>query len=259
MRVKERTLARYCLFLLLITNCVCVTAQAQFPAVSAYSDSVLFAAYLHSDMHVWDSYLHSENFDSVPVREQLRYLSYEYGYVAFAIDMKAPDAQKHLADYGSHIAALEAVLPPATTLTYQSAYAAYEAKTGWNFLGKALTSYTLAQQAYKTDADNPLVLTLKGNIDFYSPKAFGGDKERALCFFRLAQEKYENTGDTLTNWNYAATRLCIVQCEDKSGNVKKALKLADVLLRTFPDFVYLRDEYIPDLTERSKTSHNSKK
>lgn len=226
---------------------VCAYAQTQ------YSDSVLFAAFLRSDMKTWDKYLHAVSFDKASLSEKKRYLNYEYGYVATALDEKAPDAEQHLLDFGKHIDALEPSLPKATIMTYRSSYAAYEALANkWVFISKGLESFNLIKEAYEVDPKNLLVLTLKGNVDFYAPKSFGGDKKRALGYFRTARAMYEQKGDTINNWNYVSCRLCIIQCEDKLGNTDVAIKEAQALLKKYPNYVFLRDEQLPQMLKKKK-------
>lgn len=236
---------------ILILCCACAPAWAQRNV--SYTDKVLFDAYLKTDMKVWDQYLHAVSFDQLSASEKQRYLNYEYGYVATAIDEKAPDAKQHLKDFETHINALSSTLPKATVLTYRSSCSAYQALMNkMQFISKGLESFNTIKEAYEVDSLNPLVLALKGNVDFYAPKAFGGNKQRALQYFRTTCRLYEAKGDTLTNWNYVSIRLCIIQCEDKLGNTKLALRLARELLRDYPGFCYLRDEYLPDLERREK-------
>jgi len=240
---------RRSLTITLILYCVCAFAQAQ------YTDKVLFAAYLRNDMTVWDSYLHHVSFHKQPLAEQERYINYEYGYVATAIDEKAPDMQQHIDSFEHHINYLDGKLPKATILDYRSSLAAYEALVNkLQFLTKGLESFNLVKEAYATDSLNPLVLSLKGNVDFYAPKAFGGNKQRALGYFRTAQRLYEAAGDTLTTWGYCSTRLCIIQCEEKLGDTNRALRDAEALLRKFPTFAYLRDQYLPELRRKYQKS-----
>lgn len=232
---------------LILSYCACAFALAQ------YADSDLFAAYLKNDMSVWDKYLHAKSFDKLSRDEQARYISYEYGYVATAIDEKAPDAKQHLLDFEKHINALSDYLPEATIVNYRSSLAAYGALMNkMQFISKGLESFNLIKQAYELDSLNPKVLALKGNVDFYAPKAFGGNKQRALGYFRTSQRIYEEQKDTVDNWNYVSCRLCIIQCEDKLGNTAKAIKLAEQLLKRYPNFLFLRDTYLPDMRKRVK-------
>ena len=220
-------------------------------SMAQYSDADLFRAYLATDMKTWDKYIHAHNFDKLSNKEKMRYINYEYGYVATAIDEKAPDAEKHLQDFEKHIAALKGILPKATVLDYESSCAAYKALMNKaKFISYGLESFNKIKEAYELDSLNPYVLTLKGNVDFYAPKAFGGNKKRALQYFRTTCRLYEAKGDTLNNWNYLSARLCSIQCEEKLGNVDKAVSLAKKLLQRYPDYAYLRDTYMPELLEK---------
>lgn len=237
----------------LFLYCVCAMAQAQYKDYSQFTDDVMCLAYQAADMKTWDAYLHSASFDQLSKKEQLRYLCYEYGYVATAIDEKAPDAKQHLQDFEAHINALTPVLDSATVLTYRSGLLAYQALMNkMQFISKGLESFNLIKTAYEVDSLNPMTLSLKGNVDFYAPKAFGGNKRRALGYFYKAAAIYERQGRTTDNWNYVATRLCIVQCEEKIGNTQRALQLGEKLLREYPSFTYLKNEYLPELRKKSK-------
>lgn len=233
--------------LILFVYCACAFAWAQ------YSDKELFAAYLKNDMTVWDKYLHSVSFEKATTQEKMRYLNYEYGYLGAMTEQSKDETRAHLPLYQAHLDALTELLPKATLLTYQSSSCAFEAMLNKrHFISKGLESFGLVKDAYEADTLNPLALSLRGNVDFYAPKAFGGNKQRALHYFRLACEIYEKRGDTQTNWNYVATRLCLIQCEDKLGHPERALTMAKRLLGQYPGFVYLRDTYIPDLENRVK-------
>lgn len=228
-------------------------ALATVCAKAQYSDAVLFKAYLATDMKVWDRYLHAFDFSKLSTEEKERYLNYEYGYVATAIDEKAPDAAQHLKNFEQHIQSMKGVLPEATILDYESSLAAYKALMNKaKFISCGLESFNKIKEAYQVDSLNPLVLTLKGNVDFYAPKAFGGNKKRALTYFYKAQKLFEQAGDTVNNWNYVSARLCSIQCEEKLGNVNRAVVLAQRLLQRYPNYVFLRDTYLPELLEKQR-------
>lgn len=231
------------LFILLSLYCVCAFAQAQ------YSDSTLFAAYLRTDMKVWDRYLHASSFEGLSVSEQKRYLSYEYGYVAAALDASSADAADHLASFSTHLDALASHLSESDLLVYRSSLAAYEAKHNrWLLLSKGLEAFRLANAAYRLAPADPFVLLLKGNVEFYAPKALGS-KEQALDYYRRACAAFEAKGDTICNWQYLLARLTIIQCLDKLSRTSEAISEASILLSLYPSFAYLRDDYLPSLLQ----------
>ena len=121
-------------------------------SMAQYSDADLFRAYLATDMKTWDKYIHAHNFDKLSNKEKMRYINYEYGYVATAIDEKAPDAEKHLQDFEKHIAALKGILPKATVLDYESSCAAYKALMNKaKFISYGLESFNKIKEAYDKD------------------------------------------------------------------------------------------------------------
>lgn len=218
-----------------------------------YSNKELFAAYLANDMTVWDRYLHEVQWDSLPVAEKERYINYEYGYVATAIDTKQPDAKQHTEVFKQHIDAMEAFLPKATITTYLSSYAAYRAKLSTlDFIAQGLKAKSLAQDAAEIDPTNPLALTLVGCVDFYAPAIVGGNKQRALQAFQRAVQIFEQTGDTIDNWNYVSAQIQLVMCLDKTGQSQSSIRYCEQILQRYPDCRFLRDEYLPMLKGTAK-------
>ena len=195
-----------CVFLL---YSVCACAQA------LYNDSALYAAYTAEDMSVWKRYIESVDFADVSLREQERCLSYEFGYVAAAIDANTQDAQSSLCRFEDHIGLLTPVMPQATILAYRSALAAYKVKTGQSVVSNAFKAFRFANKAYDADSLNTTALTIRGNVLFFAPSIAGGNKRQALLCFRRAASIYEERGDTICSWEYAAIRMWINQCEEK--------------------------------------------
>ena len=215
---------------------------ASVSSFAQYSDAVLFDAYLRADMSVWNSYLHAYDFNKLSLREKERYLNYEYGYVATAIDQKEPDAEQHLQNFEK-----------AMYLDYMSSCVAYKALMNKaKFISYGLESKKLIYEAFEVDSLNPSVLTLKGNVDFYAPKMIGGNKKRALGYFYKAQRLFEQKGDTVNNWNYVSCLQCQIECEDKVGNTDKAIRLARKLLARYPQHAFIRDTLLPDLLKKQK-------
>ena len=185
---------------------VCASAQA------LYNDSALYSAYKAEDMSLWGRYIESVDFSTASLTERQRCLNYEYGYVAAAIDLGYDDADIALVRFEQHIDALASSLPLATLLSYRSALCAYKAKVGQAFVFNAVRSMRLAQQACRNDSLNPLALTLQGNVFFYAPSFVGGSKQRALTYFVRASRIYEERGDTVFSWNYAASKMWEQYC-----------------------------------------------
>lgn len=216
--------------------------------LAQHTDEQLYKAYLHNNMSAWEEYVSLAGWDTLALTEKERMLNYEYGYVAVAIGEGHPQAENYLNSFEQHLAQLQPHLPLATYTTYSSGVAAY--KISFNklkllYYGKQAIS--LAATAVEQDSLNPLALTLKANVDFYCPKAFGGNKARALRYMLRAEQLYKEQNLTLHNWNYRALQLCIAQCYEKLGEKQKAIEKCRAILQEEPDFQYISSVYLPTL------------
>lgn len=226
--------------LILILSFISLSVAAQF------TDKDLYDAYLRQDISLWDEFIETADFESMTVRQQLRFLNYEYGYVAAAIGAQADDAEKHLAAFEKHID--EATLSESFRYTYQSAAAAYAItfnKSKFVALGTKTIRY--ANRAVELDSLNPYALSLKANTCFYAPKVAGGDKQKALHYFLRAEQLFRETNCTTYNWNYRVAQLCVAQCYEKLGQLYSAIAQCEAILAEEPNFTYVRDTYLPQL------------
>lgn len=216
--------------------------------LAQYSERDLYNAYLRSDMSLWKEYIEHTDWDAIAIAEKQRLLNYQYGYVAFAISAEDKDAEAHLLRFERHTEDMKNVLDASTLACYRSSYAAY--KMSFNVFRKLMyanQAMSLANEAMRLDSLNPAALTLKANIDLYCPKAFGGNKARALRYFLRAEKRYQELGITKCNWNYRALQLCIAQCYEKTGKKEQAIRKCRSILQEEPDFSYIRDIYLPTL------------
>lgn len=216
-----------------------------------WDDHSLYQAFLRNDMATWNRYLHANSFLRLTQDEQLRYLSYEFGYVNTAIEEKANDTQEHIDAFEAHINVLEPALSESQLLVYRSTLAAYIALYNKvQFLTKGLESSKLAKKAYEADTLNPIALNLRGCVDMRAPKAVGGNRKRALTLFLRAKELFEQKGDTIDNWNYVSNWLCIAQSYETLKRYDDAILTCEALLRFAPDYLLVRDHYLPTLRAR---------
>jgi len=213
-----------------------------------YTKQQMYDAYLTQNMRLWDKYLHAHKWTNLSTAEKSIYINYEYGYIATAIDEKQPDAKQHIEVFLSHINDMSQVLPEATILVYKSSYAAYRAKAyTMEFASQGLKAMNIAKDAVRVDSLNPLALTLYGCVEFYAPKLFGGNKHRALQAFTKAEYIYKQTGDTINNWNYISCQMQRAMCLEKIGNKTEAIALCKKILQDAPNFIFIRDTYLPSL------------
>ena len=248
MRAAQRTGKVVVLFALLA--CVCIPLFAE----TEYTDEYLYNAYLRRDMDAWKQYLDNSPWEKLSICEKQRYLNYEYGFIAPAIDNKQPWAEEYLHAFERHVEEMYKAkhISEAHYYMYMSSVCAYDflLHTGHLF-SSGLKAFKYVRKATELAPEDPFVLTLMANMEFYAPAGFGGNKKDALERFHKAQRLFETTTSYQHLWNYASMRLCIAQCYDKTGETEKAIAVCKDILTSIPDFEYIRDEYLPALEKRA--------
>lgn len=220
-----------------------------------YNDEFLYAAYMKKDMQIWQAYIDQTDWKTINTPEKLRLINYEYGFVANCIQLKQEDAQTYLEQFHAHLEDVYKAnqISEARYYMYLSSVYAYDFMLHpGKLFSSGVRSYKSIKKAYKLAPKDPIVLTLKANVDFYAPPALGGNKESALKDFILAKQLLEQQGDYEHLWNYAALRLCIAQCYEKTGNKQKAIEECRNILQVMPEFSYIKDEYLPHLLNSNK-------
>lgn len=223
--------------------------------VAQYSDEALYAAYMKKDMSVWQAYIDQTDWSKIDTAEKLRLVNYEYGFIANCIQANNPKSEEYLSAFHTHLEELQELgqITEARYYMYLSSVYAYDLMLNrGKLLSSGVKSFKSIKKAYKLAPNDPLVLTLKANVDFYAPPAIGGDKESALKDFILAKQLLEQEGKYQYLWNYAALRLCIAQCYEKTGEVQKAIDECYDILKVMPQFSYVKDEYLPTLLNPKK-------
>ena len=206
-------------------------------ARSFAADGALLNAYLHNDMPVWKAHI-----DTVVD------LPYEYGYCAALLDTDKAAALPYVKRFREHVEAARERLPEGHYEMYMSAVYVYELRLHESF--HPVKSLDLAREAVKIAPDDPMTLTYCGTALFYAPKPFGNKKE-ALTLFLKAQERFRDA-KWYNCWWRAAAMMYIAQCYDKSGDTEKAIRSAQELLKQYPDYEYIKYDYLPALILRAK-------
>ena len=211
----------------------------------------LYQAYLAGDMQQWGTYLaETDTRHQFSVDELATIANYEYGYIAWCLDEKRFDEAKHrLQQFEHRINSLDSLhYSPSMIAVFRSSVCAYSLslyKRDLMKTMKAAIAYT--DKSVELDPSNPIALTLKGNVQFYTPAMFGGSKKDALDVFLKAEKLMRETGMT-DCWNYRALQLCIAQCYEKVESKQAAIRYCEQILREVPNFAYVRHVYLPKLT-----------
>lgn len=213
----------------------------------------MFEAYLQGNLSVWGEMLKEKqkNIQSLSREELAAVINYQYGYVPWCLETKKTEQAKQFLEYFESNLSLweEKGGDRATIFAYRSGASAFHYKLS-SALSQAIASIKYVNKAFEIDAKNPIVLSLKGNIDFYKPALFGGSKKEAMNYFSQALQAFEQKKWTESNWNYVATMLCLVQTYEKTNQIEKAWELAQKMLEKYPSFLYLKNEYYPSLLRK---------
>jgi hypothetical protein len=79
------------------------------------------------------------------------------------------------------------------------------------------------EQAKAQNVENPRIYFLKGTSTFYTPKAFGGGKKKALEYFERAKEYFdmEQKNDIMVPyWGAETNEYFLKQCQDTDENAE---------------------------------------
>ena len=158
--------------ILLIINMIMFGSGTCF---GQYSDQQLYRAYLNRDIHVWEAYLTSTDFAQAPLDEQLRYLNYQYGYVAYAISIKQDNARRLLTDFEANLETLRPQLPEAAYFAYKASTHSYELSLNhWQFAKLSKLIYSEVSRALSADAgEKNACCSLHAQRSFSSIAPFG--------------------------------------------------------------------------------------
>lgn len=207
----------------------------------------LLQAYFAEDLEVWRAAI--DRIDDTDTAALRGMANYEYGYIGFCIGRERFDeAKSRIATMKRHLNTLEqSGYDTAMLNLYRSALCAFELSMNrWKFATLGVESVRLANLAYEQAPENPFVLSLKGNTDFYRPALAGGSKKRAIELYEKAVALYERQQLT-DQWNYYATLLTLAQAYEKTDDREKAKAVCRKLLEAAPEFKYVRDKYYPSL------------
>lgn len=221
---------RFLLFLLLFPSlCLAQVSERQ-----------LCDAFLTNDMPVWKQYIDSLSRNPSPVTPNR--LSIEYGYCGAMMNVDKDAARPYVKQYRAHVEAAKG-LPAGHYEMYMSAVYVYELRLHESF--HPAKSLSLAREAVKLAPNDPLTLTYCGTALFYAPKPFGS-KSEALELFLKADTLFQDPKWHDCWWRPAAL-MYIAQCYDKQGDTKEAIRRCQALLKEYPNYTFIRDEYLPQL------------
>lgn len=221
----------------------------------------LFEAYFNGDMPTWQAAIDNAQWETLSNEDKAIILNTEYGFVASLID-EAPTgakrdtkgkeerkakAEKYLDTFVNHVEDAKSILPTSRYCTYRSAAYAFEFMINKK-LAAGVKSFQFCKDAVEADPNDPFALALAANVDFYAPKILGGSKKKAIETFEQAREILLADPQYDLWWNKPATLFSLILCYKNIEDNETALQRAEEMLALYPNFTYLKDVFIPEIS-----------
>jgi len=220
--------------------------------VNAQNNESIYNAFLEGDMASWKKTIDSlENLQVKPNELKIELINYQYGYVAWCIGTKnIEEAEKYVKNAERHIHFLESVKYKLSTVyAYKAAFIGFEIGISPYkaiFIGQE--SLINANKSVAMDSTNAFGYTQLGHIKFYTPKIFGGSKEKAIYYYLKALLLMEDDPELIKqNWNYLNLLATIIVAFSEAGNYSLAKDYSIKTLKIAPNFDWVRNELHPEI------------
>ena len=200
-----------------------------------YSNCQLYEAYITRDMSVWEHYIDSADWDSLDTEQRKQLLNYEYGFSAYMLGIDVEKGKKLIQRFATHLEAIKGELQEERYCAYLASVYTYQLALNRGQLVKyAKRIFSNIERAMELNPDDPFVLSMQGNVEFYSPF---GSKKTALGYYQKADSLYGIAGADYERWNRRAVQLTYIQCLDKQRRSDEAIALCEKLLAEEPNNV----------------------
>ena len=200
-----------------------------------YSNHQLYQAYITRDMSVWQQYINSADWENLDTEQRKQLLNYEYGYSAYILGINVEEGKQCIQRFASHLEMMKSELPEERYCAYMASVQSYRLAMDKGQLMKyAKIVFSNIQRAMEINPNDPFVLSMQGNVEFYSP--FGSKKE-ALVYYQKADSLYGVAGADYERWNRRAVQMTYILCLHKLRRGKEAKKLCEELLAEEPNNV----------------------
>lgn len=212
---------------------------------------IIYEAYISSDMQTWKKTIDEMQKKSPKSNEfLLELVNYQYGYIGWCMgNDKEKTAETYLELAEANIKILEDKKQELSLVnSYKSAF--YGFRVGLNmlkapFIGPKSTE--CAELAMELDRNNPFGYIQYANSQYYMPETFGGSKEAAIKYYRMAQKIMEaNSKKIVNDWNYLSVLTTIAQAYEATKQYEKAEFYYKKILKFEPDFKWVKDELYPN-------------
>jgi tetratricopeptide (TPR) repeat protein len=186
-------------------------------------------------MSVWEHYIDLADWDSLDTEQRKQLLNYEYGFSAYMLGIDVEKGKKLIQRFATHLEAIKGELQEERYCAYLASVYTYQLALNKNQLVKyAKRIFSNIERAMELNPNDPFVLSMQGNVEFYSPF---GNKKTALGYYQKADSLYGIAGADYERWNRRAVQLTYIQCLDKQRRSDEAIALCEKLLAEEPNNV----------------------
>lgn len=222
-------------------------------AQSDYGQTI-YRAYINGDLNGWKSVISEMENTELSDSGKLELLNYYYGYIGYLIGKDEKKSAEAYIKKGDKVIneLLKKNPDNAAANAYKGSFIGF--KLGLNKL-KSVTlgpqSMKYIDKAYRLNPKDVQAIADKGNMLYYAPRLFGGNKKEALSYIEKAVARLEETGNASGNWFYLNLLTLLAQYYEKQGRKQKAIFTYEKILEIEPDFKWVRDELYPDIMKSS--------
>ncbi|MFA6580785.1 MAG: hypothetical protein WCS79_03185 [Paludibacter sp.] len=247
--------SKYIFNRLIITISLFILSPEIFPE-SPYKKTI-YNAFINREMYKWKDVIVTIETKNPPktLDQKLELINYYYGYIGYLIKKKQYETAEIYINKGEKLIDKLFIISPnnATIYSYKGSFIGYRITISKfkAFLLAAESSANL-NKAYELDPSNVQANIDKGNIMFYAPPLFGGDKKEALKYYLKGAKLMETNRETDQNWAYLNILTMIAKIYEIIDQPLQANQTYEKILRKEPDFYWVKMDLYPKFREKHK-------
>lgn len=218
----------------------------------------IYAAFITHDMAKWENVIKTIEAanNTNTVDQKLELINYYYGYIGWLIGQKQfKKAEIYIPRGEKLIRQVLSVSPKnATAYSFKGSFLGF--KIGMDkykaiFWGPE--SKNSINKALELDPQNVQANIDKGNLLYYSPSFFGGDKREALNYFIKGAKLMEKNKETNQSWVYLNLLTIIASAYEKTDKLAEAKLTYEKIIRNEPDISWVKNDLYPSLLAKIKS------
>jgi len=247
MESKKYTLNKLVLTLFLFTLAPEIFAE------SPYKRN-FYNSFINREMYKWGNIISTieSGKPATTIDQKLELINYYYGYIGYLIGKKQHDTAGSMIIKGEKLIHQVLLVSPnnATANAFKGSFLGFRMGIS-KFKTFSLSRESMADinKAYALDPQNIQAIIDKGNILYYSPGIFGGDKKEALTYYLKGSRILEKNKDTDQNWVYLNLLTIIALTYEKTDNPEQAKLICVKILHKEPNYKWVRDVFYPRLLD----------